>query len=363
MIVEQGIFTPVYREATSIEAALASGNAGEGVAWIGLVEPTNQELVQLGLALGASDQSLAEIRERDENIDPVGSKNSKPPIRACAEVLESIVHLLVRGPARWPTGTPSLEGDIEVLATRQAVVVATRGVASEFQPQTMVRLIAKSLSEQESLTGADIVGLLISLVFDWYEDVLDEVERQIAEIADVLFGERRMEILPQLYALARPLHGATVAVQPFEHGLDRVLQEIGEEADHTESLDWRNDAEHLAVRVARLDALLVSTLQVYLGRSQDEANALADKRNDITQRMSAYALLLAIPTIVFSIYGTNFQDIWVLHTSGVTPSSWHSQRSFALSLISGFGAQAGLANRTRPGRPARHSKRPLRPSH
>ncbi len=312
MIVDQGIFTPIYREATSVEAAVASANAGEGIAWIGLDEPTDEELVQLGLALGASDQSLAEIRDRGKSIDPDHSTNSNPPIRACAEVLEGIVHLLVRGPTHKSTGTLSLEGDIEVLATQRAVVVATRDVVPEFQPEAMVRLITKSLSERETPTGADIVGILISLVFDWYEDVLDEVERQIAEIADELFGERRMEILPQLYALARPLHGATLAVQPFEHGLDRLLREIGEGAEHTESLDWRNDAEHLAVRVARLDALLVSTLQVYLGRSQDEANTLANQRNDITQRMSAYALLLAIPTIIFSIYGTNFKDIWIL---------------------------------------------------
>ena len=89
--------------------------------------------------------------------------------------------------------------------------------------------------------------------------------------------------------LARPVHRATVVVQPLAHGLDRL-----------------ND-------------FLVSTLQIYLGLAQDEGNALADQRNEITQKMSAVALLLAIPTIIFSIYGTNIRDIPVLKENWAYP--------------------------------------------
>jgi magnesium transporter len=312
VIVEHGILTPTYNKAASVEAALESGNASQGLAWIGVVDPTEDELARLGRALGASDQSLAEIEDRGESIDLSDPSAANQPARARAEVLDGVVHLLVRGPARDASGNLELDGDIEVLATRTAVVVASRGIAPEYQPDAILTWIAKSLDASQKPAAVNVVGLLISFVFDWYEDVLDEVEREIAEIADELFGERRMEILPRLYALAPPLHGATVAVQPFARGLDRVLRELGAGDGSAENLDWQNDAEHLAVRVARLDSLLVSTLQVYLGRSQDEANALADQRNEITQRMSAYALLLAIPTIIFSIYGTNFKDIWIL---------------------------------------------------
>jgi magnesium transporter len=312
VIVEHGILTPIYSKVASVEAALEPSNANQGIAWIGVVEPTDDELAQLGRALGATDESLSEISERGNGHVPSDPNGARRLARASAEVLDAIVHLLVRGPTHDSSGNLSLKGDIEVLATRTAVVVATRGVAPEFQPYAILAWIEKSLEASQKPTAVDVVGLIISLVFDWYEDVLDEVEREIAEIADELFDERRTGILPQLYALSRPLHGATVAVQPFARGLDRVLRELGEGVGPSENLDWRNDAEHLAARVERLDALLVSTLQVYLGRAQDEANRLSDQRNDITQRMSAYALLLAIPTIIFSIYGTNFKDIWIL---------------------------------------------------
>jgi hypothetical protein len=50
-------------------------------------------------------------------------------------------------------------------------------------------------------------------------------------------------------------------------------------------------------------------LEDYFNLSQDEANRLMSAQSDITRKMSGYALLIAIPTIVFSLYGTNFTHV------------------------------------------------------
>ena len=48
-----------------------------------------------------------------------------------------------------------------------------------------------------------------------------------------------------------------------------------------------------------------STQQTYFNLAQDEANALMERQGDVTRMMSGYALLIAIPTIAFSLYSTN----------------------------------------------------------
>jgi hypothetical protein len=158
-----GNLIPIFSESASVEEALASANRGKGVAWIGVVEPTYDELAQLGRALGASDQSLAEIEHRGTILDLSAPSATKQPKRACADVLDGVVHLLLRGPARDSSGNLSLDGDVELLATRTAVVVASRGLAPDFQPEAILRLIEKSFDASRMPRAADIAGLVISL--------------------------------------------------------------------------------------------------------------------------------------------------------------------------------------------------------
>jgi hypothetical protein len=66
----------------------------------------------------------------------------------------------------------------------------------------------------------------------------------------------------------------------------------------------RSQAIHLGARLERIDALLSSAQQTYFNLAQDEANALMERQGDVTRKMSGYALLIAIPTIAFSLYGT-----------------------------------------------------------
>jgi hypothetical protein len=63
VIVEHGILTPKYSKATSVEAALESGNASQCIAWIGVVERTDDELALLGRASGASGLPVPRHRQ------------------------------------------------------------------------------------------------------------------------------------------------------------------------------------------------------------------------------------------------------------------------------------------------------------
>jgi magnesium transporter len=305
---------------SSVEDALKAAKKGASIAWIGVADPATEDFARLASKIGVSDQDLAEIYSRgpvsnEDNLD-AGDQTALARISQHA----GVAHLVLRGTTSPSSGVSTLGGELEVLATREAVVVITRGLSASRQPPAIQKAIDSELSSMKAPMSGNVVALLVSLAIDWYADLIDHVERALSEIADELFSERRPEVLPRLYELAKPLHGATIAIQPIAHHLDRVLRDLGTDMALNESRGWLAETEHLANRIARLHAFFLATLQIYVGLVQEEANKLSDERNEMTQKMSAYALLLAIPTIIFSIYGTNFKDIPLLKENWAYPA-------------------------------------------
>ena len=71
----------------------------------------------------------------------------------------------------------------------------------------------------------------------------------------------------------------------------------------------RSELAFLTRRLERIDALLSSAQQSYFSLTQGDANRLIEQQAAVTRKLSGYALLIAIPTIVFSLYGTNFHHV------------------------------------------------------
>jgi magnesium transporter len=312
-----GVLFPQFQATSSVEDALTAAKKGDGIAWIGVADPASDDLARLAGAIGVENQDLAEFLGHGPVSDD--EQDDDQTTRARISQNDGVAQLVLRGTASTSSGVSILGGAIEVLATRSVVVVITRGLDASRQPAAIQKAINSELTSMKTTASGNVVALLVSLAIDWYADLIDDIEQALTEVADELFSGRKPEALPRLYELAKPLHGATLAIQPIAHHLDRVLRDLGADTALNESKGWLAEAEHLANRSARLQSFFLATLEIYIGLVQEEANKLSDERNAITQKMSGYALLLAIPTIIFSIYGTNFKDIPLLNESWAYP--------------------------------------------
>jgi magnesium transporter len=297
-VVEHGLLSPGYTEAASVDAALESANGGSGGAWIGVSEPTAGEMHRLAAALGVREHNLSQLVEPGADA-----------ARARASVVDGVTHLIVPGTTLSSSGIPVVHGELEVLATPAAVVVASRGLDRTRHPSALREQVVRGIQDASPTSGGAVARELVAIALAWYADVVDKLEEEMTDIAEELFGESRRGLLSRIYALARPVHGTAVAVQPFKDRLAQILRGFGNGADNEQISRTTAEAQNLGTRIERLDGLLVSTLHTYFALAQDEANSIADRRNEITQRISAWALLLAIPTVIFSIYGTNFEHI------------------------------------------------------
>ena len=300
MIETHGILARSFSESASVPAAVAAAKRGESVAWIGGEDVSPGELEELGTAMGLGAQALARVVQR---------RTSPRTPRARVTLLEPGAHVIVLGWQRVPGGGARMQGQLELLATPGALAVLGRDLPEALTPAVLLQAVEGSL-DQISMTGAgDALALVLARVLDYYEEILDALEDEAVTLLDGLFTRRSAQQLRQISLLARPVHAATVATQPLAHGFEHLSQ--SPDADLTVALaaPLRSEMVYVAGRLQRLDALLDSAQQTYFNLSQDEANRLMSAQSDITRKMSGYALLIAIPTIVFSLYGTNFTHV------------------------------------------------------
>jgi magnesium transporter len=298
MIVAHGVLAAGFAPADSVADAVAVAAAGDGVAWIAAEGASPAELEQLGRALGIREAELARVVER---------RDAPRTPRARVTRLGAGAHVIVLGWEAEPGGGARMRGQLELLATPTALAVLASDLPEPLRPPALLEAVCALRGEHAA--AEEPLGLVLSRVLDYYEEVLDVLEDQAVAIVDELFVERSGEQLREISHLARPVHAATVATQPLVHGFEHLAGGAAADLVRAFSAPLRSELAYVAGRLARLDALLDSAQQTYFNLAQDEANRLTSAQSDITRKMSGYALLIAIPTIVFSLYGTNFNHV------------------------------------------------------
>jgi magnesium transporter len=300
VIVEHGVIRSGYSSTASVDEALAHAAHGDGVAWIGALEPSPDDVAAIARRLGLAERVRVEIRQR---------RQSPRAPRARVTMLQSGVHVVMVGANIDGSGGLRLMGKLELLATPDCVAVFASGLPGEMQPSAMRERLEQSLARASTLNGGFVFGLVMAQVFDWYEELLDEVEDEAIRIANALFVRRETDQLKRIYALSHPLHAAAVAVQPLSYAWDELAPSAGIDVEVSLAKQLRSELACLTRRLERIDALLSSAQQSYFSLTQGDANRLFERQADVTRKLSGYALLIAIPTIVFSLYGTNFHHV------------------------------------------------------
>lgn len=301
--VQQGTLGSTFTPArTAAEAVATAGTAGE-VAWIGISDPSLDEIEDAGRAIGIDERALARVVQR--------RKRPRSP-RARVTRLQHGTHVIVVGWELEPDGGGRIRGQLELLAVPGAVAVLGSDLPAALDPGALLAAVRSAVARVPVADAGEVLGLVLSEVLDAYEKVLDALEDDVVQIVDDLFSDRQGVQLQRISQLARPVHAATVATQPLTHGLQHLAENSDLELGGRFIGPLRSEVTYVAGRLARIDALLDSAQQTYFNLAQDEANRLASSQGDVTRKMSGYALLIAIPTIVFSLYGTNFEHVPLL---------------------------------------------------
>lgn len=126
----------------------------------------------------------------------------------------------------------------------------------------------------------------------------------VAETEAVVFARTRSNPLERVYGLKREIAEARRALVPFSAELAELVPDAGD-ADGA-GWAWLHRLEAVVERLdRRLDAhdeLLGDLLSVHLAQ-------VTLRQNEDQRRISAWAAIAALPTLVASVYGMNFQHM------------------------------------------------------
>jgi magnesium transporter len=195
-------------------------------------------------------------------------------------------------------------GELDVLLEEGLAITVLRGEGPNFRD---VEQSLEGSSDLSHLGAGAVLRALLRRVLDDYVSVVDGLGDDLAGLEDiVLEGDGKMT--NRLYELSREV----ARFHRVSEHLEAVLEGLADPGLRDEEGTGSRSELAKRLRGARSRARWInSRVSEFAGLLQDLFNAnltLASvKQADQSRRISAWAAIIAVPTVIGSIYGMNFR--------------------------------------------------------
>ncbi|MFD3679992.1 magnesium and cobalt transport protein CorA [Streptomyces sp. NPDC058613] len=263
---------------------------GEGeFGWVRLVDPSEHELVQLAEELGL--HPLA--------VEDAVHAHQRPKRERFGDVLAVALKTL------WYVEEESAveTGEMMLFAGPRYLLTVRHGTVDPC-PEAARRLGADP--DMPHLGSLAALHAVLDVIVDAYSDAAARVRSALNRLEDQVFSTARVDHTERIYSLKREVREFRDAVQPLVPVLNGLLSGLGREDHPPEIVPYFRDvADHLHrtdIEVRTLDELLNSVLDAQQAR-------VGTWQNDDMRRISAWAAIFAVPTMVAGVYGMNFEHM------------------------------------------------------
>ena len=159
--------------------------------------------------------------------------------------------------------------------------------------------------------------LVLDLIVDQYRPVIEGMQDRFLSLESQLMSGSKpgRDMLSKLYAIKRDLTALRDAAEPMQEITKNLLRLHPEYASKALKAYYRDIDDH-AMRVsAAIDRLRTSTSDAM----QFHLASLSVKQNESVQKLAGWGAVLAVPTVIFSLYGMNFEFMPELKWWGAYP--------------------------------------------
>jgi magnesium transporter len=298
VIVDQAVYREGKRqECADLSDALAQlradGAPDSDFVWIGLKDPTPEEF-----AFVVTELDLHPLAVEDALV---GSERAK------VEVYDSTILAVVKT-LRYVEESSDIEtGELMAFIGEHFVATLRHG---DVAPLHHVRERLER-HEQELLREGPVSVLhgLIDKVVDTYQEIDEEVAKDLAQIERNVFGGGNTAESTTIYRLKREVLEFRRAALPLRIPLEHLATDDGSMVSKELRLQFRDTSDHLSTVLADIDsfdALLSDVLATHLSQ-------IGVRQNSDMRKISAWAAMIAVPTLIAGIYGMNFDHMPELH--------------------------------------------------
>lgn len=283
------VFRANGHEAVPIDAVSDALALDDCFVWLDIEQPQTALLNKL-----AEELSLHELV-----LEDALAAHQRPKLETYPDSL-----FLVLQAASWWQGRVHF-GEIHVVCGRNYLAVIRHS------PHIVCR---KPLEKLKQLgmppdAGIALYHLLDSLVDD-YKPAFEAAEEQHrileeAMLADGFRGNR----LSRLYALRRELLSLHTMIEPMDSICMTLIREHPDLVSKERKVYYRDIHDHVVRILRSLDRLM----RMLDAAMQLSIAAVSLRQNESVQKLAGWGAILAIPTLVFSLYGMNFESMPELH--------------------------------------------------
>lgn len=259
--------------------------------WLGLHEPDDTLLRKVQLAFGLHELAIEDAHHAHQ----------RPKIEAYSGSL-----FIVLKTAQLEDGHV-VYGETHLFVGANFLVSVRHGVSSSY-----AQVLQRCEDGNKGLPKGPGFALyaLLDFVADHYQPVVAQFEQDFDAIETDIFKDRfdRL-VIERLYALKRNLlrlRNAALPLAEISAELMRLHEEIIPKELRAYFRDIEDHVSRLVVLIDGMRDMLTTAMQVNLA-------LVANNQNEVVKRLAGWGAVLAIPTVVFSLYGMNFAWMPELH--------------------------------------------------
>ncbi|MEU1849085.1 magnesium and cobalt transport protein CorA [Streptomyces sp. NPDC019990] len=292
-----GVRTPVRGDLVEIVERVRESR--EGFVWLGLHEPTDQEFA--GIAELFDLHPLA--------VEDAVEAHQRPKLERYGETLFAVFKTVCYVEHEELTATSEVvnTGEIMVFVGHDFVITVRHGRHGSLGP---LREELESDPDQLAKGPSAVLHAIADHVVDDYLSVTDSVQMDIDQVETDVFAETGARADPgRIYQLKRELLELKRAVVPLSRPLEDLATRPVRAVDPEIQAYFRDVSDHLLrakEQIAAFDELLNSILQAHLAQ-------VTVAQNEDMRKITAWAAIIAVPTMVCGVYGMNFDHMPELH--------------------------------------------------
>ncbi|GAA3524547.1 magnesium transport protein CorA [Aeromicrobium flavum] len=250
--------------------------------WVGVVDPTHEEMERLGDALGMHPLAVE---------DTLGA-HQRPKVERYSD------HVFISMRSVSYSDDDITTNEVNLCLGANYLLTVRHGGPSLGE----ARHRAEEATERLERGPIAALHAVVDAIVDHYEDVAAELVTDVEEVENSVFSPDRTEDSRRIYRLKRETLEFRHAVAPLRDPISRfaVVAEPEELRPY-----FRDIADHLhraLDAIDSIDSLLGNALNAHLAQ-------LSVQQNEDMRKLTAGATLFAIPTAVAGVYGMNFEHM------------------------------------------------------
>ena len=275
-------------DGSTVSELISSARKDGGFVWVGVSEPTSAEFDGL---------------VQDFHLHPLAVEDAiQAKQRPKLETYEGMTFVVVRTTFYEESASQVTTGEILTFIGDHYIVVVRHGEGS---PLTGVRNRLEQNSALLKLGPYAVLHAIVDRVIDSYIAIAAELEKDVIEVEQSVFSDRKAYNSEKIYFLKRELLEFSHAIHPLQVPLQRLAVDFNDIVPDELAPFFRDTLDHLhsAVDIAdALDNLLTSALSADLAHVQVQ-------QNEDMRKITSWVALAATPTMLAGIYGMNFDHM------------------------------------------------------